>query len=51
MYKPLQIYAPQSRKAKNPPLNRPPSISPRGLVLGNCPQIQKENKAKLYTNG
>ena len=28
MYKPLQIYAPQTGNAKNPPLNRPPNISP-----------------------
>ena len=28
MYKPLQIQAPQTSNTKNPPLNRPPNISP-----------------------
>ena len=30
MYKPFQIEAPQTGNAKNPPLNRPPNISPPG---------------------
>ena len=36
---------PQTRNAKNRPLNRPPKYKPpRGLVLGNCPQIQSKTK-------
>ena len=47
MYKPLQILAPQTRNAKNPSLNRPSKYKPqRGLVLGNCPQIQSKTKKK-----
>ena len=43
MYKPLQIKAPQTHNAKNPPLNHPSKYKlPRGLVLGNCPQIQSK---------
>ena len=38
---------PQTRNAKNPPLNRPSENMPPpprgGLVLGNCPQIQSKN--------
>ena len=30
MYKPLQIWAPQIRNAKNPPLNRPAEYKPPG---------------------
>ena len=42
MYKP-----PQTRNAKNPPLNRPSKCKhTRGLVLGNCPQIQIKTKKK-----
>ena len=47
MYKPLQIWAPQTRNAKNPLLNGPfKSKPPWGLVLGNCPQIQSKRKQK-----
>ena len=47
MYKPLQIKAPQTHNAKNPPLNHPSKYKlPRGLVLGNCPQIQSKTKQK-----
>ena len=44
MYKPLQIYAPQSRKAKNPPLNRPPSIAPGSLYLEIALKFKKKTK-------
>ena len=37
---------------KNPPLNRPSEYKPRGLVLGNCPQIRndktKQKKAQEH---
>ena len=34
MYKPLQIYAPQTGNAKNPPFNRPSEYKPpEGLYL------------------
>ena len=34
MYKPLQIYVPQTHNTKNPPLNRPSEYkSPGGLYL------------------
>ena len=47
MYKPLQIQAPQTRNAKNPPLNRPSKYKPPGgLYLENCPQIQSKTKQK-----
>ena len=47
MYKPLQIQAPQTRNANNPPLNHPSKYkSPGGLVLGNVPQIQSKTKQK-----
>jgi len=48
MYEPLQIEAPQTRNAKNLPLNRlskyKPPLPPGGLVLGNFPQIQSKTK-------
>ena len=43
MYKPLQLQAPQTGNAKNPPLNLP---SPRELVLGKLPSNTNHNKAK-----
>ena len=44
VYKPLQIYAPQSGNAKNPPLNRPSKYKPpRSLYL--------EYKVKQSKNG
>ena len=47
MYKPLQIYAPQTRNAKNPLLNRPSKYKPPGgLYLESCPQIQSKTKQK-----
>ena len=47
MYKPLQILAPQTGNAKDPPLNRPSKYKlPRGLYLKNCPQIQSKTKPK-----
>ena len=45
MYKPLQIYVPQTGNAKNPPLNRSSKYkAPRGLYLENYPQIQSKTK-------
>ena len=47
MYKPLQIYAPQTGDAKTFPLNRPSKYKPpRGLYLKNCFQIQSKAKQK-----
>ena len=47
MYKPLQIKAPQTGNAKNPPLNHPSKYKPPGgLYLENCPQIQSKTKQK-----
>ena len=47
MYNPLQILAPQTPNAKYPPLNHPSKYKPpRGLVLGNIPQIQSKSKQK-----
>ena len=52
MYKPLQIYAPQTGITKNPTLNGPSKYTPppggEGLVLGNRSQIQSKTKQKLY---
>ena len=48
MYKPLQIYAPQSGNAKNPPLNRPSNYKPPwGLYL----EIAFKYKVKQSKNG
>ena len=48
MYKTLQIKAPQTGNAKNPPLKRLSKYKPpRGLVLGKLPSNTKENKAKM----
>ena len=47
MYKPLQIKAPQTGNAKNPPLNHPSKYKPPGgLYLENCPQILSKTKLK-----
>ena len=47
MYKPLQIQAPQTGNAKNPPLNRPSKYKPPGgFYLENCPQIQRKTTQK-----
>ena len=47
MYKPLQIKAPQTGNAENPPLNRPSKYKPpEVLYLTNCPQIQSKTKPK-----
>ena len=47
MYKPLQIYVPQTGNAKNPLLNRPSKYKlPGGLYLENFPQIQSKRKQK-----
>jgi len=53
MYNPLQIYASQTRNAKNLPLNRPSKYKPpRGLVLGNFTKIQSktEKNGKFPSN-
>ena len=48
MYKPLQIQAPQTGNAKNPPLNRPSKYNPAGgLYLENCSQIQGKTKSTI----
>jgi len=49
MYKPLQIYAPQNRNAKKPPLNRPSEYKPPrgGLYL----EFAVEYKLKQSKNG
>ena len=45
MYKPLQIQAPQTGNAKNPPLNSLSKSKPPGdLYMENCPQIQSTTK-------
>ena len=47
MYKPLQIKAPQTGNAKNPPLNHLSKYKPPGgLYLENCPQILSKTKLK-----
>ena len=43
MYKPLQIQAPQTGNAKNPPLNRPSKYKP--------PEITLKYKVKQSKNG
>ena len=51
MYKPLQIKAPQTDNAKNPPLNRPPKYKPSGdLYLENCPHQLKQRKNGKFTS-
>ena len=48
MYKPLQIYAPQTGNVKNPPLNRPSKYKPPGdLYL----EIAFKYKVKQSKNG
>ena len=48
MYKPLQIKAPQTRNAKNPPLNRPSKYKPPGACAWN---IALKYKVKQSKNG
>ena len=51
MYMPLQIQAPQTGNAKNPPLNRPSKYKPPGgLYLDICPQIRSKTKQKFKSN-
>ena len=48
MYEPLQIKAPQTGNAKNPPLNPPSEYKPPGgLYLENCPQIQSKQSQNV----
>ena len=53
MYKPLQIQAPQTGNAKNPPLNHPSKYKPRGT----CPwkialkyKVKQSKKGKFTPN-
>ena len=46
MYKPLQIYAPQTRNAKNAPLNRPSRYKPPGGLYLEIALKCKVNKEK-----
>ena len=48
MYKPLQIQAPQTRNAKNPPLNRSSKFKPPG---GLYLEIALKYKVKQSKNG
>ena len=49
MYKPFQIWAPQTGNAKNHLLNRPFKYKPLGgLYSENCPQIQSKTKQRGY---
>ena len=48
MSKPLQIQAPQTRNAKNPPLNRPSKYKPPG---GLSLEIALKYKVKQSKNG
>ena len=48
MYKPLQIYAPQTGNAKNPPLNRPSKYKPPGACTW---KIALKYKVKQSKNG
>ena len=48
MYKPLQIQAPQTGNAKNPPLNRPSKYKPPG---GLYLEIALKYKVKQSKNG
>ena len=51
MYKPLQIYAPRTGNAKNPPLNRPSQYK-RHPPGGACTwKIALKYKAKQSKNG
>ena len=53
MYKPLQIKAPQTGNAKNPPLNHPSKYKPPwGLVLGKLrsPYKVKQSKNIKFTS-
>ena len=48
MYKPLQIWAPQTSNTKNPPLNRPSKYKPPG---GLYLEIALKYKVKQSKNG
>ena len=48
MYKPLQIWAPQTRNTKNPPLNHPSKYKPPG---GLYLEIALKYKVKQSKNG
>ena len=48
MYKPLQIQAPQTGNAKNPPLNRPSKYKPPGACTW---KIALKYKVKQSKNG
>ena len=46
MYKPLQIYAPQTRNAKDPPLNCPSKYKPLGGLYLEIALKYKVNQSK-----
>ena len=48
MYKPLQIWAPQTGNAKKPPLNRPSKYKPLGAYTW---KIALKHKVKQSKNG
>ena len=53
MYKPLHIKAPQTRNAKNPPLNHPSKYKPpRGLYLEIALKykVKQSKKGKFTSN-
>ena len=47
MYKPLQIYVPQDRNAKNPPLNLPSEYKPPGGVYLEFDLEYKVKQSKM----
>ena len=53
MYKPLQIQAPQTGNAKNPPLNRPSKYKPPGglyLEIALIYKVKQRKNGKFPSN-
>ena len=53
IYRPLQIWAPQTRNAKNPPLNRPSKFKPPGglyLEIALKYKIKQGKNSKFPSN-
>ena len=53
MYKPFQIWAPETRNAKNPPLNRPSKYKPPGglyLEIALKYEVKQCKKGKFTSN-
>ena len=53
MHKPLQIQAPQTHNAKNPPLNRPSKYKPPGglyLEIALKYKVKQSKKGKFPSN-